>query len=136
MKKSTIQKSCARRAALMTQGLEELNTTFRDRHPDVAPLSLEPQRRMTQSPGAQATQGKLLTNHDHRTNIRGRRLDLKVTPPPLKRIDRADSLAILRLKTVTQAMQERFRPMKHLPTMDPEAADHLGPLPQHPPTPT
>jgi hypothetical protein len=68
-------------------------TTFRDRHPDVPPLADEPQRRTTQPPAAQAAQGKLLIDHGRRTDIRGRRPGLKVTPPPLRGVDRADNLA-------------------------------------------
>jgi hypothetical protein len=54
------------------------NTIFRDRRPDVSPLELEPQRRMTQLPIVQATQEKLLIDHGRCTNIRGRRPGLKV----------------------------------------------------------
>jgi hypothetical protein len=39
--------------------------------------------------------GKLLIDHSRHTNIRGRRPGLKVTPPPLRRVDRADNLAAL-----------------------------------------
>ena len=53
------------------------NTTFRDRHPDVPPLALEPRRRMTRPPTAQAAQGKPLADHGRRTNIRDRRPGLK-----------------------------------------------------------
>ena len=53
------------------------NTTFRDRRPDVPPLTLEPRRRTTRPPAAQAAQGKPLVDHGCRTNIRGRRLGLK-----------------------------------------------------------
>ena len=53
------------------------NTTFRDRHPDIAPLTLEPRRRATQPPAAQAAQGEPPADHGRRTNIRGRRPGLK-----------------------------------------------------------
>jgi hypothetical protein len=45
------------------------NTTFRDRHPDVPPLELEPQRRTTQSPSAQVALRKSLVDHGRHTNI-------------------------------------------------------------------
>jgi hypothetical protein len=70
-------------------------TTFRDRCPDLPPLADEPQRRTTQPPTAQAAQGKLLIDHSRRTDIWGRRPGLKVTPPPLRGVDRADNLATL-----------------------------------------
>jgi hypothetical protein len=70
-------------------------TTFRDRHPDVPPLADKPQRRTTQPPAAQTAQGKLLVDHGRRTDIRGRRPGLKVTPPLLRGVDRADNLAAL-----------------------------------------
>jgi hypothetical protein len=70
-------------------------TTFRDRHPDVPPLTNEPRRRTTQPPAAQTAQRKLLVDHGRRTNIRGRRPGLKVTPPLLRGVDRADNLTAL-----------------------------------------
>jgi hypothetical protein len=63
---------------LLYRARQTTNTTFRDRHPDGSPLEVEPQRHTTQPPAAQAAQGKLLVDHGRRTNIRGRRPDLKV----------------------------------------------------------
>jgi methylphosphotriester-DNA--protein-cysteine methyltransferase len=63
---------------LLYHAWQTTHTTFRDRRPDVPPLELEPQRRTTQLPAAQAAQGKLLVDHGRRTNIRGRRPGLKV----------------------------------------------------------
>ena len=53
------------------------NTSFRDRHPDIPPLALDPRRRTTQPPAAKAAPAKPLTDHSRRTNIRGRRPGLK-----------------------------------------------------------
>jgi hypothetical protein len=53
------------------------NTTFRDRRPEVPPLALEPRRRMTQLPAAQAPQGEPLVDLGRRANIRGYRPDIK-----------------------------------------------------------
>jgi hypothetical protein len=101
----------------------EAHTTFRDRRPDVPPLAVEPQHRTTQPPTAQAAQGKLLVDHGRHTNIRGRRPGLKVQPPSLGRVDRADH-------TAAQAAQHRHpshdEPRPYLirppPAMIPEAA--------------
>jgi hypothetical protein len=60
------------------------NTTFQDRHPDVPPLALEPPHRTTQPLATHAAQGRPLADHGRRTNIWGRRLGLKVKPPPAK----------------------------------------------------
>jgi hypothetical protein len=94
----------------LSHAQQTANTTFRDSRPDVTPLVLEPQRRTTQIPATQATQRKLLVDHDRRTNIRGRRPGLKVERPPLRHVNRADGLAALRHKTFTQAMQPNALP--------------------------
>jgi hypothetical protein len=124
---------------LFCHAQQTANIIFRDCHPDVPPLALEPQRRTNQPPATRAAQGKLLADHGRCTKIRGRRPGLKVRPPPLRRIDRADNL----VAPATQDCHPSHvnRTMKHMPAMGPEAAasthnHHPGQLPRRPPTPT
>jgi hypothetical protein len=72
-------------------------------------LALELQRCTTQASTTQAVQGKLLVDHDRRT-IRGRRHGLKIEQPPLRHVKRANDLAAVRHKTVTQTMQPNALP--------------------------
>jgi hypothetical protein len=117
-------------------------STFRDRRPDVPPLKLEPQRRTTQPPTAQAAPGKLLVDHGRRTNIRGRRPGLKVKLPHLRQ--HRPSRQPRRTSNTRQSpnpCKQQLRLMKLLPTMYPEAAasthnHHPGPLPRRPRTST
>jgi hypothetical protein len=45
---------CRPNIQLLYHARQTTNTTFRDRRPDAPPLELEPQRRTTQQPTAQA----------------------------------------------------------------------------------
>jgi hypothetical protein len=78
---------------------------------------------MTQPPIDRAAQGQLLADHSRCTNIQGRGPGLKVKPPPLRRVDRADKLVALATQDChpSQAKQQPY-PVKLLPTMVPEAA--------------
>jgi hypothetical protein len=108
----------------------------------VPPLELEPQRRTTQSPTAQAVQDKLLVDHGRRTNIRSRRPGLKVKlPHPRQRRPSRQPRRTSDTRQSPKPCKQLLRLMKHLPTMNSEAAAsthncHPGPLPRRPLTPT
>jgi hypothetical protein len=112
------------------------NTSFRDRRPGAPPLELEPQRRMTQPPAAQAAQGKLFVDHGRCTNIRGRRPGLKVKRSPLRqRRPSRQPRHTSDTRQSTKPCKQLLRLMKQLLTMNPEAAasthiHHPGPLPR------
>jgi hypothetical protein len=86
--------------------------------------------------------GKPLANHGCRTNIRSRHSILKVTLPPLRRIDRTKQPRRTRdTKLPPKSWKKLLRSMKFLSAMNTEAAasthnPHPGLLPRHPPTQT
>ena len=110
-------------AELLHHAERTANTTFRDRHPDVPPLALEPRRCTTRPPAAQAARSKPLADHSPPHQHPGPPPRRKSQPPPLRRVNRVDNL-------VAQATQDRHpshekqlpHPMKPLPTLVPEAA--------------
>jgi hypothetical protein len=140
---STMRKLRGRRPDIhqLHYAKQTTNTTFRDRHPDIPPLALEPRRRTTQPPAVQNCTEKTARRpqppHQHPEPPPRP----KSQPPPLRRVNRADNLAALATQDRHPSHAKKpLRHMKHLFDMVSEAAAstrkniHSGPLPRLPPT--